>query len=215
VTGTRLWETIPEMVLSAADRFGDAEAVVDGPVRFSFTDVVERICCAAGAFADLGIRKGDRVAIWAPNSAEWIIAAFGLLTAGGVLVPVNTRFKIEEAADVITRSAAKAVLVQKGFLGQEYTAPTGIPAIELKSDFLSSGSPFERAVSGTDISPLITLSMLASPMVAEATSSATMRLPRSLCRNASILAMPVASRCWASAFSARSLPGSGSLSFFS
>ena len=149
------WQTIPEMVLSAADRFGDAEAVVDGPLRFSFTDVVERICCAAGAFADLGIRKGDRAAIWAPNSAEWIIAAFGLLTAGGVLVPVNTRFKTEEAADVITRSAAKAVLVQKGFLGQEYTAPTGIPAIELKSDFLSSGSPFERAVSGTDISDVI------------------------------------------------------------
>jgi hypothetical protein len=45
-----------------------------------------------------GSSKGDRVAIWAPNSAEWIIAAFGLLTAGGVLVPVNTRFKADEAA---------------------------------------------------------------------------------------------------------------------
>ena len=63
------------MVLSAADRFGDAEAVVDGPLRFSFTQLVKRIRCAAGAFADLGIDKGDRVAIWAPNSAEWIIAA--------------------------------------------------------------------------------------------------------------------------------------------
>ena len=143
------------MVLSAADRFGDAEAVVDGPLRFTFAEVVERIRCAAGAFADLGIGKGDRVAIWAPNSAEWIIAAFGLLTAGGVLVPVNTRFKTEEAGDIITRSGAKAVLVQKGFLDQDYTAPAGIPVIDLKSDFLSSGSPFERAVSGTDISDII------------------------------------------------------------
>ena len=99
--------------------------------------------------------KGDRVAIWAPNSAEWIIAAFGLLTAGGVLVPVNTRFKTEEAGDIIARSGAKAVLVQKGFLGQDYTAPAGIPVIDLKSDFLSGGSPFERAVSGTDISDII------------------------------------------------------------
>ncbi len=65
--------------------------------------------------------KGDRVAIWAPNSAEWIIAAFGLLTAGGVLVPVNTRFKADEAADIIRRSGAKVVLVAKGFPG------TGIP----------------------------------------------------------------------------------------
>jgi HIP---CoA ligase len=151
----RMWETIPEMVCSAVDRFGDAEAIVDGPLRYTFRDVVDRVRCAAGAFADLGVEKGDRLAVWAPNSAEWIIAAFGLLTAGGVLVPVNTRFKPEEAGDIITRSAVKAVLVQKGFLGQDFTAPAGIPVIDLKSDFLSSGSPFERAVSGTDISDII------------------------------------------------------------
>jgi acyl-CoA synthetase (AMP-forming)/AMP-acid ligase II len=143
------------MVLSVADRFGDAEAVVDGALRLTFSQVAERIRCAAGAFADLGIDKGERVAVWAPNSAEWIIAAFGLLTAGGVLVPVNTRFKTEEAGDVIARSGAKAVLVQKGFLGQDFTAPAGIPVIDLKSEFLSSGSPFERAVSGTDTSDII------------------------------------------------------------
>jgi acyl-CoA synthetase (AMP-forming)/AMP-acid ligase II len=143
------------MVLSAADRFGEAEAVVDGPLRLTFTQLVERIRCAAGAFASLGIGKGERIAVWAPNSAEWIIAAFGLLTAGGVLVPVNTRFKTDEAGDIIVRSGAKAVLVQKGFLGQDYTAPAGIPVIDLKSDFLAGGSPFERAVSGTDISDII------------------------------------------------------------
>ncbi|WP_082958030.1 FadD3 family acyl-CoA ligase [Mycobacterium alsense] len=154
------WQTIPEMVLSAAGRFGDAEAIVDGPLRLTFAETARRIRCAAGAFADLGIDKGDRVAIWAPNSAEWIIAAFGLLTAGGVLVPVNTRFKTEEAGDIIARSGAKAVLVQKGFLGQDYTLscskPTGLlPVIDLKSDFLSGGSPFERPVSGTDVSDVI------------------------------------------------------------
>ena len=143
------------MVLSAADRFGDAEAVVDGPQRLTFADLVKRIRCAAGAFADLGIDKGERVAIWAPNSAEWIIAAFGLLSAGGVLVPINTRFKTNEAGDVIVRSGAKAVLAQKGFLGQDYTAPAGIPVIDLKSDFLASGSPFHRPVSGSDVSDVI------------------------------------------------------------
>ena len=149
------WQTIPEMVLSAADRFGDAEAVVDGPLRLTFTEIVERIRCAAGAFAELGIDKGERVAIWAPNSAEWMIAAFGLLTSGGVLVPVNTRFKTEEAADIIGRSGARAVLIEKGFLGLDYTAPVGVPVIDLKSDFLSSGSPFQRDVSGEDISDII------------------------------------------------------------
>jgi acyl-CoA synthetase (AMP-forming)/AMP-acid ligase II len=149
------WQTIPEMVLSAADRFGDAEAVVDGPLRLTFGELVDRIRCAAGAFAGLGIGKGERVAVWAPNSAEWIVAAFGVLTAGGVLVPVNTRFKPDEAGDIITRSHAKAVLVQKGFLDQDYTAPAGIPVIDLKFDFLSSGRPFERPVSGADVSDII------------------------------------------------------------
>jgi len=149
------YQTLPELVAGAADRFGDAEAVVDGPLRLSFADLYDRIRCAAGAFAEFGIAKGDRTAVWAPNCAEWIVAAFGLLTAGGVLVPVNTRFKTEEAADIITRSGAKAVLVQQGFLGAEYVAPSGVPAIDLKSDFLASGMPFSRPVESTDISDII------------------------------------------------------------
>lgn len=149
------WETIPEMVGSAADRFADAEAVVDGPLRLTFTELTDRVRRAAGAFAGTGIDKGDRVAIWAPNSAEWIIAAFGLLTAGGVLVPVNTRFKAAEAADIIGRSGVKAVLVEKGFLGLDFAVPNAVPAIDVKSGFLDSGKPFERAVSGSDVADII------------------------------------------------------------
>ncbi len=143
------------MVLSAADRFGDAEAVVDGPLRLTFVDLADRVRRAAGAFAAAGVEKGDRVAIWAPNSAEWVIGAFGVLTAGGVLVPVNTRFKANEAADIIGRSGAKAVLVEKGFLNRDFTVPTGVPAIDVKSGFLDSAEPFECQVSGTDIADII------------------------------------------------------------
>ena len=106
------FRTIPEMVLSVSDRFGDAEAVVDGDLRITFTELVDRVRRAAGALASIGIDKGDRVAIWAPNSAEWIVAAFGILTAGGILVPVNTRYKTQEADDIIRRSGAKAVLAE-------------------------------------------------------------------------------------------------------
>lgn len=149
------WDSIPQMVLSAADRFGDAEAVVDGDLRLSFTELAARIRRAAGAFAEAGIDTGDRVALWAPNSAEWIITAFGLLTAGGVLVPVNTRFKAEEAGDIIGRSGAKAVVVEQGFLGTDYTGVTDVPMIDLKSDFLASGQPLERRVAGTEIADII------------------------------------------------------------
>ena len=152
---TATWETIPEMVLSAADRFGDSEAVVDGPLRLSFAEVAHRVRCAAGAFAKLGVAKGDRVAIWAPNSAHWMIAAFGVLTAGGVVVPVSTRYKHAEAADIITRSGARAVMIEKGFLGQDFVTPAGVPAIDLKSGFLEDSDPFERPVAGTDVADII------------------------------------------------------------
>ncbi|WP_216893033.1 FadD3 family acyl-CoA ligase [Nocardia alni] len=149
-----MWESIPELVLSSADRFGDAEAVVDGPVRLSFIELVHRIRCAAGAFADFGIAPGQRVAIWAPNSADWIIAGFGALVAGAVLVPVNTRFTGAEAADVITRSGARIVLVQKGFLGKDYLPPVRVPVLGL-SEFLSGGRPFEHPVSGDAVADIV------------------------------------------------------------
>jgi acyl-CoA synthetase (AMP-forming)/AMP-acid ligase II len=152
---TARWETIPEMVLSTADRFGDAEAVVDGDLRLTFNELAGRVRTAAGAYLEAGVDKGDRVAIWAPNSAEWIIAAFGLLTAGGTLVPVNTRFRPAEAADIITRSEARLVLVQQGFLGLDFAAPPGVPVIDIKSGFLASGTPAERKVSGDDIADII------------------------------------------------------------
>ncbi|MBX6388364.1 MAG: fatty acid--CoA ligase family protein [Frankia sp.] len=149
------WDTIPSMVLSTADRFGDAEAVVDGDLRLSYVELCDRIRVAAGAFAEAGVGKGDRVAIWAPNSAEWIIAAFGVLAAGGVVVPVNTRFKAGEAADIILRSGSKLVLSQPGFLGADFAPPPGVRGIDLKSDFLASGKPFEAEVDGGDIADII------------------------------------------------------------
>jgi acyl-CoA synthetase (AMP-forming)/AMP-acid ligase II len=176
------WETIPRMVLGAGDRFRDSEAVVDGALRLTFTELTDRVRRAAGAFASAGIEKGDRVAIWAPNSAEWITAAFGLLTAGGVLVPVNTRFKSEEANDIIRRSGAKAVLVQEGFLGLDYAGSPGVPVIDLKSDFLSSGSPFEREVSGEDVCDIVfTSGTTGRPKGVLMTHAQTLRLYEEWC----------------------------------
>ena len=152
------WDTIPEMVLSTADRFGDAEAIVDGDLRLTFNELTDKIRTAAGAYVAAGVKHGDRVAIWAPNSAEWIIAAFGLLSAGGVLVPVNTRFKAAEAGDIIRRSQAKLLLVRKNFLGLDFDFGDGkadIPVIDLNSDFLASGTPTERKVGANDVADII------------------------------------------------------------
>ena len=69
-----------------------------------------------------GVEPGDRVAVWAPNSLEWIVAALGVTTAGGVLVPVNTRFKGAEAAYILARSGARALFTVRGFLDTDYPA---------------------------------------------------------------------------------------------
>ncbi|GAA0950135.1 FadD3 family acyl-CoA ligase [Actinocorallia libanotica] len=115
-------ETIPALVEYAAAAHGDREALVDGEVRWTFAQLAERVRDAARAAAASGIRPGDRVGIWAPNSRHWIVQALGLSSAGAVLVPLNTRYKRAEAADILRRAKAVALYTVDGFLGVDYSA---------------------------------------------------------------------------------------------
>jgi HIP---CoA ligase len=114
--------TIPAAVTRAAALWPDAEALVDGDIRFTFAQLAERVDEAARAFVASGLRAGDRAAIWAPNSARWIIASLGLYAAGGVLVPINSRFKAAEAAHVLNTSKARYLFTVTDFLGTDYVA---------------------------------------------------------------------------------------------
>jgi acyl-CoA synthetase (AMP-forming)/AMP-acid ligase II len=110
--------TIPAAVARAAREFGEAEALaVPGGSRLSYGELEERVAGVAGALMEAGIEAGDRVALWAPNGGEWMLAALGALSAGAVLVPVSTRFTGPEALDVIVRSGARALFVAGNFLG--------------------------------------------------------------------------------------------------
>jgi acyl-CoA synthetase (AMP-forming)/AMP-acid ligase II len=120
--GDLRWGSIPGLVSDAAVRFGDAEAVADGKVRLSFEQLERDALHVTGAAMAAGIHPGDRVAMWAPNTAEWIVAALGLVAAGAALVPLNTRFKGPEAAYVLNRSRARALFTVRGFLGIDYPA---------------------------------------------------------------------------------------------
>ena len=115
-----VYGTIPALVAAAAARYGTEEALVDGDLRLSFLDLESEARRVTAAALASGIARGDRVAIWAPNIAEWVLAALGLLGAGGVLVPLNTRFKGPEAADVLRRSGVKVLFTVRGFLGNDY-----------------------------------------------------------------------------------------------
>ncbi|MEU6552897.1 FadD3 family acyl-CoA ligase [Streptomyces sp. NPDC046915] len=116
------WDTIPQLVRWSAERYADTEAVVDGRTRISYAELGARVERAAAACMANGVTVGDRVGIWAPNSLDWIVAALGAVSAGAVLVPLNTRFKGTEAADVLGRSGARLLFVTGTFLGTSYVA---------------------------------------------------------------------------------------------
>jgi HIP---CoA ligase len=124
VRGDLEWGTIPRLLRSSADRFSAREAIVDvsDGTTLSFTGLASTTHDAARAFMSAGIERGDRVAIWAPNVWEWVVAALGLQSAGGVLVPLNTRFKGREAAYILGKSRAKALVTITGFLDTDYVA---------------------------------------------------------------------------------------------
>ena len=69
-----------------------------------------------------GVEPGDRVAIWAPNSAAWITAALGVLAARAWLVPLNTRLKGDEASFILEMTDARVLFAADGFLDIDYTA---------------------------------------------------------------------------------------------
>ncbi len=112
--------SIPAAVEVAASRFPDREAVVDGTVRLTFAQLRDEARTVARALIDWGLQPGDRVALWAPNSAEWIVASFGVYAAGGVLVPFNTRYRGEEAGHILRTSGARLLLTVTDFLDTSY-----------------------------------------------------------------------------------------------
>ncbi|MFG2215410.1 FadD3 family acyl-CoA ligase [Streptomyces sp. NPDC048685] len=120
--GDEEWGTIPGLIRAAARRYGDREAVVEGRTRVSYAELGDRVERAAAACMASGVEPGDRVAVWAPNTLDWIVSALGAVTAGAVLVPLNTRFKGTEAAYILQRSRAKLLFVTGTFLGTSYVA---------------------------------------------------------------------------------------------
>ncbi|MGH9211106.1 MAG: FadD3 family acyl-CoA ligase [Acidimicrobiales bacterium] len=116
------WLTIPNLARGAAERDGDARALVDGDVTLSFAGLWAAARESARAFTAAGITPGDRVALWAPNIWEWPVALLGIHAAGGVVVPLNTRFKGSEAAYILDRSRARLLVTVHGFLGNDYVS---------------------------------------------------------------------------------------------
>ncbi len=113
-------DTVPGVVHRAAALWPDDEAVVDRATRLTFAQLDTAVREAAKAFVATGLQPGDRASVWAPNMHQWIVTALGLYAAGGVLVPLNTRFKGTEAAHVLRTSGARFLFTVTDFLDTNY-----------------------------------------------------------------------------------------------
>jgi len=118
--GDLLWGTTPRLVRRAAETFAGRPAVVDGETVLTYEDLAAAVEQSARAFVAAGLEPGDRAAVWAPNISEWIVAALGLQSAGGILIPVNTRFKGHEAGDILDRGRARLLFTVTDFLDTDY-----------------------------------------------------------------------------------------------
>lgn len=117
--------TVARLVQESAQRFADRLAVSDGAVGLTFAELGDLVAEAARAFRGRGVRPGDRVALWAPNSYRWVIAALGIVSAGAVIVPINTRYRGSEAREFLARTDARVLVVEQGFLGYDYVGALG------------------------------------------------------------------------------------------
>jgi len=125
--------TLPQVVSQAALAHGERIAITDGDCQMSYAALDAARLRAGRAFLAAGLEKGDRIAIWAPNIYQWIVAAIGAQSVGGVLVPLNTRLKGSEAAYILRASGARLLFMVSDFLGTSYPEQLqghDLPALE-------------------------------------------------------------------------------------
>ena len=115
-------KTIPQTLCETATQHPTTLALCDDDWQLTYEELLAQVLQMAGALQAKGLEKGDRFAIWAPNCAEWVIAALAGQSLGAVMITLNTRYKGAEAADIIRRSKAKILFTVQGFLGVDYPA---------------------------------------------------------------------------------------------
>src|ERR1700746_3882150 len=112
--------TVDGLLDRAAADWGERTAVVDGTRRTTYRELAALCREWAGGLAALGVGKGDRVAIWMPNRLEWVTAFFGAISAGAVVVPLNTALAPAEALYQLAHSGGSVLVICGPFRGRGY-----------------------------------------------------------------------------------------------
>ena len=124
--------TLVEFLRVRAEEFGDREALLFRPAfryqRWSYSDLWEGAGRIAAMLQARGLSKGDRALIWGPNCPQWVLAMFGCLRAGVIVVPLDLRSPREFVENVASRVDAKLSFVSRVTPG--YHDELGVPEID-------------------------------------------------------------------------------------
>lgn len=161
--------TTPAVLARAAREFGDAEAIAYGDTRIGYADLLDRVRTTARALIARGVEPGDRIALWAPNTHHWVIAALATHYVGAAVVPINTRYTGSEALDLVVRTKATALFVVGPFLGTDRWAELTRAATPGDLEHLSTviRIPFDEAEAADGVLEWSALDALAESVPAE------------------------------------------------
>jgi fatty-acyl-CoA synthase len=115
-TGQTLPGALAEMARSEPRR----KFVIDRDETVTYAALDERSRRIAQALHELGVKHGDRVAIWLPNASAWLSCFFACVRLGAIVVALNTRFRSAEIADVVRRSGARVLVFWPRFRGIDF-----------------------------------------------------------------------------------------------
>jgi fatty-acyl-CoA synthase len=100
----------------------DLVQLIDDDVPVNIVDLIENSRRMAVALVRLGVEVGERVAIWLPNCAPWLVAFLACARIGAIAVAVNTRFRAAELGDILERCGARVLVMWPGFKGIDFSS---------------------------------------------------------------------------------------------
>jgi fatty-acyl-CoA synthase len=117
-------ETIGQMWASIVATHGDSDALVSRHqgIRWTYAEMDEQVERCARALIAEGVQKGDRVGIWAPNLAEWVVVQFATARVGAIMVNINPSYRAHELEFVLRQSGCTMLILAPGYRNADYRA---------------------------------------------------------------------------------------------
>ena len=140
--------TLHDDLRASAARDPDAVALVEGDRRVSYGELDAAVDAVASGLGELGVRRGDRVGVFLPNSVEAAIAVYGVLRAGAAFSPLNPTMKVDKLAHVLQDSAAVALVCDAQVEEVARDAAERAPSVQ---QVIGIDAPIEGAPSLTEL----------------------------------------------------------------